>query len=222
MNATPESSEPVGVVHVVDDDADMLESLRFFFEAHWLHVRTYPSADAFAGEPSPDPGCLIVDLRMPGLGGLALMQRLTEEHRLPPTIVLTAHGDVESAVKAMKLGAVEFLAKPHDSRKLLASVKAALAAGVERAHDAERRCSLQKSIENLTPREREIFAGMVAGQSSRQIAQALGLQPKSVEVYRSRVLDRLGFCSSLELVSVALRLVPELASTGLPRPANAE
>ncbi len=199
-----------GVVHIVDDDEDMLDSLRTFLAAHWITVNTYRSAEEFLGQSNHAPGCLLVDLRMPGIGGLGLIERLAAEGRPLPTVVLTAHGDVPTAVRAMKLGAVDFLAKPHDSRDLLRVIKAALTRGVEDAAGAVERKRLAAALESLTPREREILLGVVAGQSSRSIAAELGLQPKSVEVYRGRVLNKLGYSTSLELVRAVLSLNVDL------------
>lgn len=206
-----EDADPSGVVHVVDDDADLAESLRYFLAAHWIKAVTYPSAEAFLSVPEPEPGCLVLDLRMPGIGGLELLERLAADHALPPTVVLTAHGDVGSAVKSMKLGAIDFLSKPHDSRQLLAVLKRALARGVEASATARERRRLLGAVDQLTPREQEVFKGVVAGRSSRDIAETLGLQPKSVEIYRGRVLSKLGYSTSLELMAGVLRSCPEMA-----------
>lgn len=203
-------SETDGVVHIVDDDADMGESLRYFLAAHWIDARVYHSAEAYLAERDAAPGCLLLDLRMPGVGGLELMERLAQSGRLPPTIVLTAHGDIAAAVRAMKLGAVDFLTKPHDTRQLLALVKSALERGVMEAQAGEERRRLVEAAKTLTPRERQILRGVAAGHSTRQIAETLSLQPKSVEIYRGRLLAKLGFSSSLELVGTVLRVWPGL------------
>lgn len=196
--------EPAGAVHVIDDDEELLKSVRFLLEAHGIDVRTYGSAEEFLREPNPAPGCLLVDLRMPGLGGLGLIERLSAERRLPPTIVLTAHGDVPAAVRAMKLGATDFLSKPHDSRELLRMLRSALHAGVRGAEAAEQRRALVQALTLLTERERQVLRGVLAGGTSRTIAGDLGLQPKSVEIYRGHVLGKLGFSSSLEMVRAIL------------------
>jgi two-component system, LuxR family, response regulator FixJ len=203
-------NKKAGVVHVVDDDEGMSASLAYLFDAHQIASKCYRSSEEFLAVAEPAPGCLLVDLWMPGIGGLALLDRLAAEDRLPPTIVLTAHGDVEAAVRSMKLGAVEFLAKPHDSRVLLEAVRAALAQGVALAELQSHRRRLAQAVKTLTPREQQVVRGVIAGKSSRQIAEGLGLQPKSVEIYRGRVLEKLGFSTTLEMVGTIIRVMPEL------------
>lgn len=204
-------SDAAGTVHVIDDDEETLDSVRVFLEAHWIHVRAYGSAESFLAVAAPEPGCVLVDLRMPGMSGLDLLRRLGTDAPELPAIVLSGHGDMPVAIEAMKLGARDFLTKPYDPRQLLQVVQEAVVVGVESAARIDRQRELRTALQALTQRERDVLRGLVAGQSSREIAKSYGLQPKSVEVYRSRVLAKLGFGSSLELTSTVLSTFPDVS-----------
>lgn len=178
--------------------------------AHGIPAITYSSAEAFLEHASWTlPGCLILDLRMPGIGGERLLSILHERGDLPPIIVLTAHGSIDSAVRTIKQGAVEFMEKPCATEELLRKVREAIASDVERLHLLKARQDLRARLSELTAREHSILDGVVRGLSSAEIADELGLQPKSVEVYRGRVLAKMGYQSSIELVRVLLMTLPK-------------
>lgn len=189
-------------VCIIDDDDAFLRSLVYLLDSHGYQTRSYPSADAFLGEPGvlDNTGCLIVDLWMPGTDGERLICSLAERHRLPPCIVLTGHGEIQSAVRLVKLGALDYLQKPADSRVLLECVREAMefSEKLERRHEWEP--ETRAGLEELTGSERSVLQGVLEGHSSKQIADTLGLKPRTVEIYRSRILAKTKSASSLELV----------------------
>ena len=203
-------NEEGAVVHVIDDDAGLRESIAFLLRTHDLEVLEYPSAEAYLDAADRRrPGCLLLDLRMPGMGGLGLLERLQREFELPPTVVLTAHGDVEAAVRAMKLGARDFLQKPYDSADLLKAVREGLAAHRHRTDIDQSYLTLADEIATLSDREREVVGLVIRGMTSRDIAAATGLQPKSVEIYRSRILKKLHVATSIDMVRRIVTMDPE-------------
>lgn len=194
-----------GAVHVIDDDEAVRHSLAFLFESAGLPVRTYESAPAFLRvAPGLAAGCVLTDVRMPEMDGLALQQRLAELGVRLPVIVMTGHGDVPVAVQALKAGAADFIEKPFDDDALLAAVRAALATShveQERGAEAER---VSARLASLTPRERQVFDRLVAGQQNKAIARDLGASHRTVEVHRARVMEKMGARSLPELVRMAL------------------
>jgi two-component system response regulator FixJ len=190
------------VVHVVDDDEAVRGSLRFLLEAAGFAVRTHATAEAFlrAVEAEEPIGCVLTDLRMPGLGGLELQAQLLADRRRIPVIVITGHGDVPSAVRAMKEGALDFLEKPFDDEQLLATVCRALEAGRAMQAASQAAAAAASRLATLTRREREVLEGMVAGQASKTIARDLGASPRTIEVHRIRVMEKLQVRSLPELV----------------------
>jgi two-component system response regulator FixJ len=198
-------SMPDAVVYVIDDDDAARESLEFLLRSASFSVTSFDSGTAFVSALARlSHGCIITDVRMPGLGGIELLRHLKEADVNLPVIVITGHGDVPIAVEAMKLGAVDFFEKPFDGDKMIAAVESALSDWQKDAdRDAERR-ELQDRLATLTPREREVLRGLVAGNPNKVIAYDLGISPRTVEIYRANVMTKMKSGSLSELVRMAL------------------
>ena len=193
------------VVHVIDDDVDVRQSLAFLLSAAGLAVRTHDSAVAFLKAlPTLQDGCIVTDIRMPEMDGLELQKRLKEMKIDMPVIVITGHGDVHLAVSAMKSGAVDFIEKPFDDEALLSAIQAALT----QHSDDRRRQSLvadvRKRLKALSEREKEVLNGLVAGKPNKIIAYELGISARTVEVYRANVMTKMQADSLSELVRMVL------------------
>jgi two-component system response regulator FixJ len=193
------------VVYVIDDDEAARDSLAFLLRSAKLDVRTFESAVAFLEvSPAPGAGCVVTDIRMPQMTGLELLARLKSLDVALPVIVITGHGDVPLAVEAMKAGAVDFLEKPFDDDLLLAAVRSALdRAHEDRTREAEREALLER-LATLSPRERQVLDGLVAGHPNKTIAFDLGISPRTVEIYRANVMAKLQAASLSELVRMTL------------------
>jgi two-component system response regulator FixJ len=193
------------VVHVIDDDEASRQSLAFLLESAQIGVRTYASATMFLDlVTGMSAGCIVTDVRMPGMSGIDLLRRLKELGIEVPVIVITGHGDVPLAVEAMKIGAADFLEKPFDDEVLLASVRSAL-----RQHDGEKkrhseRSEIDSRLAALSNRERDVLTGLVAGRANKQIAYDLGISPRTVEIYRANLMNKMHAGSLSELVRMAL------------------
>jgi two-component system, LuxR family, response regulator FixJ len=191
--------------HVIDDDEAVRESIDFLLRSARLIVKTYESASAFlAVAPTINSGCVITDVRMPGISGIDLLRRLKEMQIRLPVIVITGHGDVPLAVEAMKFGAVDFLEKRFEDEVLLASVRAALNRSETSAQLDAERAELRGRIALLTNREREVLDGLVAGLPNKIIAFDLSISPRTVEIYRANVMTKMKAGSLSELVRMAL------------------
>jgi len=193
------------VVHVIDDDDASRQSLAFLLQAAQLDVRTYASAAVFL-DLAPNVGwsCIITDVRMPGMSGIELLRRLKELDVDVPVIVITGHGDVPLAVEAMKIGAADFLEKPFDDDVLLASVRSALdRRDGDRRRQGER-AEIDGRLATLSPRERDVLSGLVSGRANKQIAYDLGISPRTVEIYRANLMNKMQAGSLSELVRMAL------------------
>ena len=193
------------IVYIVDDDDAVRDSLSVLLESKAYIVRSFGSAPEFlAAAPSLPVGCLIADIRMPEMDGLELQQHLIERSLHFPMIVITGHGDVPLAVRAMKAGAIDFIEKPFASEAILESIGAALsrlAAPDERDPAA---VAAAAKLALLSPREREVLEGLLAGLPNKSIAYDLAISPRTVEIHRARVMDKMGARSLSELIRLAL------------------
>jgi two-component system, LuxR family, response regulator FixJ len=193
------------VVHVIDDDEAVRQSLEFLLASADFHVRTYDSAKTFLARMGEiEPGCVITDVRMPGMTGIQLLQHLKEAQAALPVIVITGHGDVPLAVEAIRIGAVDFLEKPFDDEVLLTAVRAALKwKDADDGHEAERR-EFARRIMALSGRERQVLDALVAGHPNKVIAFDLGISPRTVEIYRANLMTKMQASSLSELVRMAM------------------
>ena len=191
------------VVHVIDDDDAVRDSLEFLLRTAKIDVRTYDSAEAFL-KAMPSSGCIVTDVRMPGLSGVDLLRKLKTTGSTMPVIVVTGHGDIQLAVEAMKVGAADFLEKPFDDEVLLASVRSALNRLEKDTQSEAERVELNNRIGTLSEREREVLEGLVAGKPNKIIAFDLGISPRTVEIYRANVMTKMDAGSLSELVRMAL------------------
>lgn len=196
-----------GTVLVVDDDPSVRRSLSRLLRALGYAVETFDGAQAFLERPPlEDIGCVVLDLRMPGIDGLDLQARLAARGDGLPLIFVTGHGDVPSSVRAMKAGALDFLTKPFDDSVLRAAIERALDWHAERRASRAGLDALRARFETLTPREREVCEQVAEGRLNKQIAERLGTTEKTIKVHRARVMDKLGVRSVAELVRVVDRL----------------
>jgi two-component system, LuxR family, response regulator FixJ len=194
-----------GIVHVIDDDDAMRESLAFLFKSAKVAVATYESANAFLARLQDlKSGCVVTDVRMPGMSGLDLLKRLRELNNQIPVIVITGHGDVPLAVEAMKFGASDFLEKPFDDEVLLSAVRTALSNETAGQEDQALRAAVLQRLDSLSTRERQVLEGLVAGHPNKTIAYNLGISPRTIEIYRANVMTKMEASSLSELVRMAL------------------
>jgi two-component system response regulator FixJ len=193
------------IVHVIDDDEAVRDVLSFQLGSAGFEVRTYESAAGFLEvAPTVQAGCVITDVRMPGLSGLDLLRRLREFTLAVPVIVITAHGDIPLAVEAMRMGAIDFLEKPVDDDVLLASVRSALAKGDRGQKRRTERSSIEARLAALSKRERDVLEGLVAGHANKQIAYDLGISARTIENYRANLMLKMQAASLSDLVRMAL------------------
>jgi two-component system, LuxR family, response regulator FixJ len=202
-------TEATQIVHVIDDDAALRKSLDMFLTMEGLRVRLYESPkeflDTFAWD---DGGCILSDLHMPGMTGIELLAKLKERRITEPVVMITGFAEVPLAIQAMKMGALDFIEKPFDNQMLLASLRAALATGKSRkAHEKEIRSAKEK-LGRLSPREYQVFEGVVGGKSNQEIADEFRVNRRSVEKHRARIMTKLHASSLSELVRLALLASP--------------
>lgn len=200
------------LVHVVDDDDAVRDSLTLLLESAGFAVRTYSSATALLAALPEATGCILTDVRMPEIDGLTLQRHLAEAGVRLPVIVMTGHGDVPIAVEALKAGAADFLEKPFDDSQLLAAVTNAIAASERSRDEAAVVADITRKLANLTPREREVLDKLVEGLPNKTIAYDLGSSPRTVEVHRARVMEKMGARSLPELV----RMTVAVAGSAVP------
>ena len=197
-----------GKVYVIDDDAAMRDSLDFLLDAAGFSVRLFDSAQAFLSElPQLEAGCVVTDIRMPGMDGMELLRQLNPAPgaRRLPVIVMTGHGDVPLAVEAMKLGALDFLEKPFEDDRLIRMIETALSQNEGGSKSDALTADMAARVASLTPRERQVMQGLVSGQSNKVIAKEHEISPRTVEVYRANVMTKMQATSLSELVRFAIR-----------------
>jgi two-component system response regulator FixJ len=204
---------PHSNIYIVDDDRAVRESLQLLLETSGHSVRVFASAGDFLEvAQSLEFGCLIVDLQMPEMDGLELQRQLQGLGVTLPVVVVTAHGDIATAVRAMRAGAIDFVEKPFTTEALQSGIRMALAQRPKPSSADQARVAIRERLKILSPREREVLDGMVAGHPNKVIAYQLSLSPRTVEIHRARVMDKMQARSLSELVRLALAagLAPEI------------
>lgn len=196
------------IVHIVDDDAAVRDSLSLLLELKGIAARSHPSAEAFLESYDGQPGCVVVDLRMPGMSGLALQAELKRRGIALPLVMVTAYGDVPTARAALKAGAYDFVEKPIEEERLVATLQTALALAQAERATTEELAAFRARLERLTAREREVLDMVVEGRHNREIAQALAISPRTVEVYRARMMEKLQVRRLPDLVRLVFRSEP--------------
>jgi FixJ family two-component response regulator len=185
---------------VIDDDEAVRKALKLLIESAGMRVETFSTADAFLADHDPQrPGCLVLDVRMPGMSGLTLQDQLIARRISIPVILITGHGDVAMAVGAVKKGAIDFIQKPFDDEVLLERVQHALRVDAERRREQARRSDFDARLARLTPREREVLDLLIAGKGNKEVALELGLSRKTVDIHRAHVMMKLSVDSLLEV-----------------------
>jgi two-component system, LuxR family, response regulator FixJ len=196
------------LIFVVDDDADVRDSMRVLLESAGYPVKEYPSAKAFLADGVSIGGCLIADIRMPEMDGLQLQEEIARRDIALPVIIVTGHGDVPLAVRAMKAGAVDFIEKPFDRERMLESIRRALEIGRTTRNRAAEMKAANEVLMLLTPRERHVLDKLVAGRSNKVAAHELGISPRTIEIHRARIMDKMEARSLSDLVRIALAANP--------------
>jgi FixJ family two-component response regulator len=196
-----------GVVYVVDDDAGVRIALMRLLRSVGLHAVAFSSAQAFLASVRPQqPSCLVLDLRLPDMGGLELQTRLVQAQEARPIIFLTGHGSVPASVRAMKGGAVDFFEKPVDEDELLRAIQRALALSRHTLAEQAERADIQRRLDMLTARERQVFELVIAGMLNKQIAAELGAAEKTIKVHRARVMHKMRADSVADLVRMGAKV----------------
>lgn len=201
------SDETTPAVFVVEDDEAVRSSLSVLLRLEGLRVLGFERAEAFLAAWRPGwSGCLVVDLRMPGLSGLELLERLRRSGCGLPAIVITAHGDVANTRSSFRAGAVDFFEKPVDNAALLAAIRQAMDRDAEARRESQERSQVQERLARLTEREREVLELVAAGRHNREIAASLGISPRTVEVYKARMMEKLQVRRLPDLVRLLVRV----------------
>jgi two-component system, LuxR family, response regulator FixJ len=195
-----------GNVYVIDDDDAMRDSLDFLLGSADFHVTLFESAHHFLDAlPNADFGCVVSDIRMPGIDGIELLKRLKASRSALPVLIMTGHGDIPLAVEAMKLGAADFLEKPFEDDRLIGMIDAALSEAASGARSEGLTLDIAARIESLSPRERQVMDGLIAGLSNKMIGREYDISPRTIEVYRANVMTKMQAGSISELVRLAMR-----------------
>jgi len=193
------------VIHVVDDDAAMRDSMAFLLDVNGFKPLVYDSATAFLAQSRIDASsCVVSDIRMPGMNGIELVRKLKSDGSACPVILVTGHGDVALAVEAMKAGAADFIEKPFDDAILLGAIRTALEARPATQGDSAAKQEAEARLAVLSPRERDVLQGLVAGKINKVIAHDLSISPRTVEVYRANLMAKTSARSMSELMRIAL------------------
>ena len=196
-------------VFIVEDDQEVRDAIKLLMDSVGLAAETYESAQDFLDRFNPRRcGCLVLDIRMKGMSGLDLQDLLVQEEVHPPIIVITGHGDVPMAVRAVKAGAVDFIEKPFNDQLLLDAVHRAIEQDAEHRGRASRLADIQARVQRLTPREREILEWVVAGKRNKVIAIDLGISQSTVEAHRAKVMEKMEAASLSDLMRMMLALDP--------------
>ncbi len=204
----PEST-PEQIIYLVDDDEALRDSLVWLLESQGFKVAAFPSAEDFLRRWRPEfNGCLLLDVRMPGMSGLELHERLRAQYCTLPVIFITGHGDVPDAVRAMKAGAIDFLKKPFEDFALLGAITSALSRVSSEFHMKLETAELQARHDQLTPREKEVLNLAIQGKPNKIIALELGISESTIKVHRHNVMNKMRFRSLPELVIAMQRLKP--------------
>jgi two-component system, LuxR family, response regulator FixJ len=195
-----------GKVYVIDDDEAMRDSLDFLLAAADFQVSLFETARDFLDAlPTLDFGCVVSDVRMPDIDGIELLKRLKTGGSRFPVVIMTGHGDVPLAVEAMKLGAIDFLEKPFEDDRLIGMIEAALRRAEPGVKNEAATLDIQSRIASLSPRERQVMDGLIAGLSNKLIAREYDISPRTIEVYRANVMTKMQAASLSELVRLAMR-----------------
>ncbi|EJN11636.1 response regulator [Bradyrhizobium sp. YR681] len=195
-----------GHIYVIDDDAAMRDSLNFLLDSAGFGVTLFDDAQAFLDAlPGLSFGCVISDVRMPGLDGIELLKRMKAQLSAFPILIMTGHGDVPLAVEAMKLGAVDFLEKPFEDERLTSMIESAIRQAEPAAKNEAISQDIAARVASLSPRERQVMEGLIAGLSNKLIAREYDISPRTIEVYRANVMTKMQANSLSELVRLAMR-----------------
>ncbi len=195
------------IVFIVDDDEQVRKSLGQLIEAVGFNVRTFASGQEFLDSCDFScPGCLVLDVRMPGMSGLGLQEKLAENRNRLPIIFITGHGDVSTATEAFKGGAVDFIEKPFSDQKLLDSINKAIETSLKNCSNQIEIADIQQRMDTLTPREREILEPIVKGKTNKMIALKLDLSPKTVDFHRCNIMEKMGVNSAVQLTRVVMKV----------------
>jgi two-component system response regulator FixJ len=198
------SDEQLRLVHLVDDDDAIRRSVGFMLKTSGFHVRTYDSGvELLKSVPDLETGCILLDIRMPGMDGLEVQAALRDKGIALPVIIMTGHGDVTLAVQAMKAGAVDFIEKPFEKAVLLSAIEHGIERLKRSAADVDRADEAAVRLQVLTPREREVLDGLARGLPNKTIAYDLGISPRTVEIHRANVMGKLGVKSLSEALRIA-------------------
>ena len=193
------------IIHIIDDDAAMRDSLAFLLDVNGYAAKAYETANDFLKDAAArTSSCIISDIRMPGMNGIELVKHLRSAGTTCPVILITGHGDVALAVEAMKAGAADFIEKPFDDSALLEAIRTALGSRPAAIADGSARKEAEARLAELSPRERDVLRGLVAGKINKVIAHDLSISPRTVEVYRANLMAKTGARSMSELMRIAL------------------
>jgi FixJ family two-component response regulator len=196
-------------VYIVDDDSGVRSSIRVLMKSVGLPAMPFPSAKEFLAAYHPsNPGCLVLDIRMPGMSGLELQEALNERGAVIPVIFITGHGDVPMAVEAMRHGAFDFLQKPFRDQDLIDRIQQAMLRDAETRQSLQEHSRIKARIASLTPREREVLELLTSGKANKMMAQDLGLSQRTVEIHRAHVMEKMEAKSVAQLVRMVMDLEP--------------